>query len=107
MTIFDERERGEEEKFKHELHLAFKMRNRRNKLLGLWIAQEHLGLTGDKAENYAREVMLADFDLAGDADLLRKINTDLAEAGKEISEHRLHKRLDKLAVTAREQMMNG
>lgn len=107
MTIFDERERGEEAKFKYELHLAFKARNRRNKLLGLWVAQEYLGLTGDKAEDYAREVMLADFDLPGDADLLSKINTDLAKAGKEIPEPRLRKRLDELAATAREQMLPG
>ena len=44
MTTFDDRERGEESKFKHDLELGFKIRNRRNKLFGLWIAQEHLGL---------------------------------------------------------------
>ena len=107
MTIFDEREQSEEAKFKHELHLAFKMRNRRNKMMGLWIAQDYLGLMGDEAENYAREVMLADFDLPGDADLLRKISTDVAAAGKEISQHRLRKQLDELAAIAREQMLKG
>lgn len=106
-TIFDERERGEEARFRHELMLTFKIRNRRNKLLGLWIAEEFLGMAGEAAETYAKEVMLADLDLPGDADLLGKINADVVRAGKEISEHRLQRRLEELDVTAREQMLHG
>ena len=66
MTTFDERERGEETKFKHDLELGFKIRNRRNKLFGLWVAQDHLGLTGDAAVAYAKDVVMADFELPGD-----------------------------------------
>ena len=65
MTTFDERERGEETKFKHDLELGFKIRNRRNKLFGLWVAQDHLGLTGDAAVSYAKDVVMADFELPG------------------------------------------
>ena len=49
MTTFNERERGEETKYKHDLELGFKIRNRRNKLFGLWVAQTYLGLSGDEA----------------------------------------------------------
>ena len=45
MTTFDDRERQEETRFKHEQELAFKARNRGNRLFGLWIA-ERLGLSG-------------------------------------------------------------
>ena len=67
MTTFDERERGEETKFKHSLELDFKIRNRRNKLFGLWVAQTKLGLPGDEAAAYAKDVVMADFELPGDA----------------------------------------
>ena len=66
MTMFKDRERGEETKYKHDLELGFKIRNRRNKLFGLWVAQEHLGLAGDAAAAYAKDVVMADFELPGD-----------------------------------------
>ena len=55
MTTFDERERGEEGKFQHDQELAFKARNRRNKLFGLWIAQDHLGLSGERLQKDQRQ----------------------------------------------------
>ena len=70
MTTFDDRERGEETKFKHDLELGFKIRNRRNKLFGLWVAQTYLGLSGDEAGRYAKDVVMADFELPGDDDML-------------------------------------
>ena len=70
MTTFDDRERGEETKFKHDLELGFKIRNRRNKLFGLWIAQTYLGLSGDEAVAYAKDVVMADFELPGDEDMI-------------------------------------
>ena len=70
MTTFDDRERGEETKFKHDLELGFKIRNRRNKLFGLWIAQTYLGLAGEAATHYAKDVVMADFELPGDEDMI-------------------------------------
>ena len=49
MTTFDDRERGEEARFRHDQEIYFKVRNRRNKLLGLKIANDYLGLHGDDA----------------------------------------------------------
>ena len=85
MTTFDERERGEETKYKHDLELGFKIRNRRNKLFGLWIAQTYLGLAGDEAAAYAKDVVMADFELPGDDDMLGKVKADLDAGGQDRS----------------------
>ena len=80
MTSFDEREDGFERKFAHDEELRFKATARRNKLFGLWAA-EQLGKTGAEAEAYAKSVVLADFEEAGDADVLRKVQADLDGGG--------------------------
>lgn len=77
MTTFDKREEGFEKKFAHDEELKFKAMARRNKLLGLWTAAQ-LGKTGADADAYAKEVVAADFEEAGDDDVLRKVVTDLA-----------------------------
>lgn len=106
MTTFNERERTEETKFKHEQELAFKIRNRRNKLFGLWLAEEHLGLSGDAALAYAKDVVMADFDLPGDDDIFTKVKADLAKAGKSLSDHLLEKHLKECETIARNQVMS-
>lgn len=105
MTTFDEREKAFENKYKHDQDLHFKVEVRRNKLLGLWVA-ELLGLSGADAEAYAKEVISADFEEPGDADLVRKIMADLGTKNVEMSEHRLRKRMDELLAQAKEQIMN-
>ena len=75
MTTFDKRQEGFERKFAHDEELKFKAEARRNKLLGLWAA-ELLGLSGDDADAYAREVIESDFDEPGDDDVLRKVHGD-------------------------------
>lgn len=92
MTTFDDRERGEETRFKHQQELAFKARNRGNKIFGLWIAQQ-LGLSGGAADSYAKEVVMADFELPGDEDIFTKVKADLAAKSIEISDHLLAKHL--------------
>ena len=92
MTTFDERERHEETRFKHDQEQLFKARNRGNKIFGLWVAGQ-LGLTGDAASSYAKDVVLADFELPGDDDIFTKVNADLAAKGVAISAHTLRKHL--------------
>jgi hypothetical protein len=75
MTTFDKREEGFEKKFAHDEELRFKATARRNKLLGLWAAQK-LGLSGADADAYAKAVVMADFEEAGDDDVFRKIRKD-------------------------------
>jgi hypothetical protein len=103
MTTFDDRERQEETRFKHQQELAFKARNRGNKLFGLWIA-EQLGLSGEAAEDYARDVVVADFDLPGDEDIFTKVRADLEAKSIEISDHILDKRLQEFRQIAAEQI---
>lgn len=105
MTTFDDRQKGEESKFKHSEELRFKMRNRRNRLFGQWIAETHLGLSGDAASAYAKDVVMADFETPGDDDMIGKVKVDLAAANKEVSDHILKKHLDELEVVARQQVM--
>jgi hypothetical protein len=106
MTTFNERERGEETKYKHDLEMGFKIRNRRNKLLGLWIAGDHLGLQGDEAAAYAKEIVMADFDSPGNQAMLARIKADLEKAGKTLSDHQLDKHLKEFEVAARQQVMS-
>ena len=103
MTTFDERERHEETRFKHDQELLFKARNRGNKIFGLWVAGQ-LGLTGDAASNYAKDVVLADFELPGDDDIFTKVNADLAAKGVEISTHTLKKHLLECRALAAQQI---
>ncbi len=103
MSTFDEREKGFEAKYKHDQETLFKVTARRNKLLGLWVA-EQLGLKGTEAETYAKSVVSADFEKPGDEDVLEKVLADLAAKGIHITEHALRKRLGEFAQTAREQI---
>ncbi len=105
MTTFDDREKAFEDKYKHDQDLQFRVEVRRNKLLGLWAA-EMLDKTGADAEAYAKEVVAADFEEPGDADLVRKLLGDLEAYGVDMSEHRLRKKMEEVIETAKEQVMN-
>ncbi len=104
MTTFDKREKVFEDKYKHDQELQFKVEVRRNKLLGLWVA-ELLGLSGADAEAYAKEVVKSDFEEPGDADLIRKIQGDAAPKNLDLSEHRIRKKMDEMTAVAKEQIM--
>ncbi len=92
-----------ENKFAHDEELKFKSMARRNKLLGLWAA-EKLGKSGDDADAYAREVVKADFEEAGDEDVFRKVRGDFDAAGVEQSDHQIRRTMDELLVVAAEQI---
>ncbi len=105
MTTFKDREKAFEDKYRHDQELQFKVEVRRNKLLGLWVA-ELLDLKGGEAAAYAKEVVAADFAEPGDADLIRKILGDLTGKRVEMSEHRLRKKMDELRDEAKRQIMS-
>ena len=88
MTTFDKREEGFEKKFALDEEQKFKAEARRNKLLGLWVA-EKLGMSGEAANAYAKEVVAADFEEAGDGDVVRKVIADLGAKGIAITEAQL------------------
>jgi hypothetical protein len=99
MTNFDERKDSFEKKFAHDEALRFKAGARRNKLLGLWAA-ELLGLDGDKAEEYAKSVVKADFQEAGDEDVFRKIKADFAAAKIDQSDHQIRRHMEEYMAEA-------
>jgi hypothetical protein len=103
MTTFDKREEGFEKKFAHDEELRFKASARRNKLLGLWAA-EKLGLSGAQAEAYAKEVVVADLEEAGDHDVFRKIRKDFDDKKVAAGDADIRRAMDDLMAQAIEQI---
>ena len=99
MTTFEEREKGFERKFVHDEELKFKATARRNKLLGLWAA-EKLGLGGDAAQAYARELIKADLAEPGDKDVFRQLRTDFDAKGVAESDHQIRRMMDEMMSQA-------
>ena len=106
MTTFDKREEGFEKKFALDEELQFKAGARRNKLLGLWAA-EKMGITGGEAEAYAKSVVVADFQEAGDEDVFRKIRADFDSKSVAQSDHQIRRTMNELMATAVEQIKAG
>jgi hypothetical protein len=106
MTTFDKREEGFEKQFAHDEELKFKAMARRNKMLGLWAADK-LGLTGPAAEAYAKEVVMSDFEEAGDHDVFRKLRKDFDAKGVEQSDHQIRRTMDELLAQAVMQIKSG
>ena len=106
MTTFDKREEGFEKKFAHDEELRFKAGARRNKLLGQWAA-EKLGYSGAEAESYAKSVVMADFEEAGDNDVFRKLRTDFDAKGVALSDHQIRRTMDELMEQAIAQIKAG
>jgi hypothetical protein len=103
MTTFDKREEGFEKKFALDEEQKFKAMARRNRLLGMWAA-EKLGLSGDEANAYAKEVVMADFEEAGDGDVFRKIRKDFDAKGVDQSDHQIRRTMEELLATAAAQV---
>jgi hypothetical protein len=95
MTTFDKRAEGFEKKFAHDEELKFKAEARRNKLLGMWAAGK-LGLAGPAADAYAKEVVAADFEEAGDSDVLRKLRKDFDAKSVAIDDGEIRRAMDEL-----------
>jgi len=106
MTTMKDREEGFERKFAMDEEQRFKASARRNRLVGLWVA-EKLGKSGAEAETYAKEVVVADFVQAGDEDVYRKVKADLDAAGAHLSEHQIRRKMDELMAVAVEQIKNS
>jgi hypothetical protein len=99
MTTFDKREEAFEKKYAIDEELKFKAVARRNRLLGLWAA-EKLGKSGEAADTYAKEVIAAEFEEAGDADVLRKVAGDLSAKGIALGETDVRTKMDELMAVA-------
>ncbi|MEL8056064.1 MAG: DUF1476 domain-containing protein [Pseudomonadota bacterium] len=103
MSSFDDRKRGEEARYAMDEATEFKVMARRNKLLGLWIA-EQMDLIGDDADAYAKTVVLADLEEPGDEDVFRKVQADITAKALNISDDLLRERMAELIPVARDQI---
>ena len=106
MSSFDKREEGFEKKYALDEEQKFKAEARRNRLLGMWAA-EKLGITGDAATAYAKEVVASDFEEAGDGDVLRKVMGDFKAKSVALTEQELRAKMDELMGTAVAQVKAG
>ena len=106
MTTFDRREEGFENKFAHDEEMKFKAEARRNKLLGLWVA-EKLGLTGEAANDYAKAVVAAEVGEGSAAGMIPKLTGDLAAKGVAITEAQIRVKMDELTAQAIAQVKAG
>ena len=106
MTTFDERERAFETRYARDQELQFKITARRNRLLGEWAARL-MGLTEAEADAYAKEVVRADFEEAGDEDVIRKLIGDLTSAGVDTDETKVREALEHKSVEARRQFIEA
>jgi len=100
MTTFDDRERAFESQYARDQEMQFKIVARRNRLLGQWAAKK-MGLTEAESDAYARDVIRADFEEAGDEDVIRKLLGDLTSAGVEVDESAIRQALEHKTVEAR------
>lgn len=99
MTTFEDREKGFERKFAHDEELKFRATARRNRLIGLWAA-EKMGLTGEEAQAYAREVIKADLAEPGDEDVFRKVRADFDAKGIDQSDHQIRRIIGEMMAEA-------
>jgi hypothetical protein len=104
MTDFKDRERAEEAKFAMDQDTAFRIAARRNRLLGEWAAAA-MNLTPEETDAYKKAVVQADFEEAGDEDVIRKLLGDLTAAGTDITEGDIRSKFEDMATEARRQLM--
>ena len=106
MTTFDDRERAFENKFARDEEMAFRIVARRNRLLGQWAATL-MKLTPEETDAYEKAVVHANFEEAGDEDIVRKLTGDLTAAGVEITDGDIRRAIDDQTIEARRQMMSA
>jgi hypothetical protein len=105
MTTFDKREEAFERQFVRDEELKFKAGARRNRLLGLWVA-ERLGITGAQAEAYAGQLVVAEVD-GGEAGVIGKVTADLERKGVTSSAEEISAKMEELTQLAMAQVKAG
>jgi hypothetical protein len=106
MTTFDDRERAFEAKYARDEEMQFRIIARRNRLLGEWAARL-MGLNDAEAQSYAKDVVRADFEEAGDDDVVRKVLGDLTSAGVDADEGKIREALGHKTAEARRQVIEA
>lgn len=106
MTTFDDRERAFEAKFARDQEMQFRITARRNRLLGQWAAAK-MKLTPEETDAYCKAVVQAEFEEAGDEDVIRKLLGDLTAAGVDVDEGAVRQALEAQEVEARRQLIEA
>ncbi|NIJ17277.1 DUF1476 domain-containing protein [Sphingobium vermicomposti] len=106
MTTFNDREKAFENMYAHDQEMQFRIQARRNRLLGEWAAVR-MGLTPEETDAYAKAVVQADFEEAGDEDVIRKLLGDMTQAGVDIAEADVRAALEEQQVAARRQFIEA
>jgi hypothetical protein len=106
MNSFNDRERAFESKFAHDEEMKFRVLARRNRLLGEWAARK-MGLSEEETASYAKDVVRADFEEAGDEDVIRKVLGDLTAAGVDISDAEIREAIQHKTVEAKRQIIEA
>jgi hypothetical protein len=106
MTSFDDRERAFETKFARDEEMAFRVTARRNRLVGQWAALQ-MKLTPEETDAYCKAVVQAEFEEAGDEDVVRKLVGDLTAAGVATDEAAVRRALEEQMVEARRQLLEA
>ncbi|HXH53060.1 MAG TPA: DUF1476 domain-containing protein [Sphingomicrobium sp.] len=106
MSTFDDRERAFETKFAHDEEMKFRIVARRNRLLGEW-AGRLMNLSDEETQSYAKDVVRADFEEAGDEDVIRKVLGDLTAAGIDIDDAKIREQLEHKTVEAKRQIIQA
>ncbi|MGE0753690.1 MAG: DUF1476 domain-containing protein [Alphaproteobacteria bacterium] len=104
MSSYDDRQKGFERKFAHDEEMQFKATARRNKLLGLWAADK-LGKSGPDAEQYSKDVVMADFESSGHDDVIQKLLTDFTEANLPMSATDIRREMERLTPIAQQMVL--
>jgi len=104
--VFPDREKAFEDKWAHDEELRFKVLARRNKLLGLWAATE-MGLKAAQADAYVKAIIQAELTKGGDEAVFQKLKADFAAANIARTDHLLHRKMDELLQTAKNEIMAG
>jgi hypothetical protein len=106
MSTFDDRERAFESMYARDEEMKFRILARRNRLLGEWAARR-MGLSEEETASYAKDVVRADFEEAGDDDVIRKVLGDLTAAGIDVTDAEIREALAHKAVDARRQIIQS
>ena len=106
MATLEDREKDFEARFKHDEELRFKVTARRNRLVGLWAA-ERMGLTGEAAEAYAKDVVTADLDKPDSDGVFGKLRRDFDAKGVAQSDHQIRRSLDEAMAAAMAEIQAG
>jgi hypothetical protein len=105
MTSLHDKEKAYEDKFAHDQEVAFLIHARRNKLLGLWVA-EKIGLPLEKREDYAKNIV-AHLEMNSDDGVIEHIRKDLENADIRFSLHEIQEQLFHCHQDAKKHIMGA